>query len=228
MTVAEVKKILEENKNERGIAVWERTAPNKSLKTYGIGLTQLKKIARQIGKNHDLALQLWSEDYLDCILLSTMIDEPKKVTREQINSQKEHLNYWMLAHTYCSVLLAKVPFIKELADEWTQSSDITEKRCGYLLLYEIAKSNKKLGDEYFLPYLATIKNELQTQENFVKDAMNNCIWMIGSRNKNLHEVALETARSVGKVIVDYGDNSCEALNAEKHLLSERTLKKVGL
>ncbi len=194
MTVQEVKQILEENKNERGIAVWERTAPTTRLKSYGIGLTQLKKIAKEIGKDHELAQKLWKEDFLDCVLLSIMLEEPKKVTREQVEEQKEHLNYWMLAHTYCSVLLAKVTFIKELADQWTASSDTTEKRCGYLVLYEIAKSNKKLTDDYFIPYLETIEAELQSQENFVKDAMNNCIWMIGSRNKVLHEIALRVGQ----------------------------------
>ncbi len=228
MTVSEVKNILEENKNERGIAVWQRTTTNPNLKTYGIGLTQLKKMAKGIGKNHDLALELWKDDYLDCILLSTMIEEPKKVTREQVEMQKEHLDYWMLAHTYCSVLLPKVSFLKNLAEEWIDSDDVTEKRCAYLMLYEIAKNIKKLSDEYFIPYLETIENELQKQENFVKDAMNNCIWMIGSRSKTLHEIALRVARNIGKVVVDYGDNSCEALNAEKHLLTERTLKKIGL
>ncbi len=133
----------------------------------------------------------------------------------------------MLAHTYCSVLMPKVTFLQNLAEKWTQSNDDTEKRCGYLMLYEIAKNNKKLNDEYFEPYLYSIESQLQSQENFVKDAMNNCIFMIGGRSKYLHTIALSVARNIGKVHVDYGDNSCEALNAEKHLMMDRTLKKIG-
>ncbi len=228
MTLAEVKIILEEHKNERGIAVWQRTSINTNLKSFGIGLTQLKKIAKQIGKNHELALELWEDEYLDCMLLSCMVDDPKQVTLEQVKKQIKQLDYWMLAHAYCSVLMPKVSFLQELSEQWMLSEDAVEKRCGYLMLYEIAKNNKKLNNEYFSKYLNIIGAELQSQENFVKDAMNNCIWMIGSRSKELHALALQIAKQVGKVEVDYGDNSCEALNAEKHLMAERTLKKIGV
>ena len=48
MTKAEVIKLLRENKNERGIANWKKQGEKgTSLKSFGIGLTQLRKIAKK-------------------------------------------------------------------------------------------------------------------------------------------------------------------------------------
>lgn len=223
MTISEVKALLEANKNERGMKHWEKW--NMPWSSYGLGLTQLKKIAKQIGRNHDLAQELWKQDNYDMITLSTMMDEPSKVTREQVEDQVKFLQFWMLAHSYCSNLMPKVGFQKELAEEWIKEKDDVRRRVAYLLIYNIARDNKNLDDTWFEPFIDLIRENLQSEENFVKDAMNNALIMIGSRSKALHDRALSAAKSIGKVDVDYGDNSCVAMDAVSHLNSDRIKKK---
>lgn len=224
MTINEIEILLEENKNERGMQHWAKW--NMPWSSYGLGLTQLKKLAKTIGKDHDLALQLWDTENYDMITLSTLVDEPKKVTREQVEEQLKKLQFWMLAHSYCSNLLPKVAFRQELMEDWLIEEDDTKRRVAYLLAYHIAKDNKTLDDSYFEPIIETIQSKLQAEENFVKDAMNNALIMIGSRSKHLHGLAISAARSIGTVDVDYGDNSCKAPDAVSHLNSERIKKKL--
>lgn len=224
MTIAEVRTLLEANKNERGMKHWEKW--NMPWTSYGLGLTQLKKIAKQIGRDHDLALELWKQDNYDMVTLATMVDEPGKVTREQVEEQVKSLQFWMLAHSYCSNLMPKVVFQKELAEEWILEKDDIRRRVAYLLIYNIARDDKKLEDEWFEPLIDRIKENLQSEENFVKDAMNNALIMIGSRSKNLHDRALSAATFIGKVDVDYGDNSCVAMDALTHLNSDRIKTKL--
>jgi len=223
MTIEEVKALLEANKNERGMKHWEKW--NMPWKSYGIGLTQLKKIAKQVGRDHELALKLWKQDNYDMITLSTMVEEPGKVTRKQVEEQVKSLQFWMLAHSYCSKLMPKVSFQQELAEEWIADKDDIRRRVAYLLIYNIARDDKTLEDEWFEPLVDRIKENLQAEENFVKDAMNNALIMIGSRSEKLHERAFSAAKFIGKVDVDYGDNSCVALDAVSHLSSERIKKK---
>ena len=71
-----------------------------------------------------------------------------------------------------------------------------------------------------------MKDELQNEENFVKDAMNTALWMIGQRSKHLNALVLDAANTIGKVEVDYGDNSCKAMDLTEHLTSERIQKKL--
>lgn len=229
MTQKEVFNLLEENKNERGIANWKQIQETERSKmdSYGIGLTQLKKIAKQIGRNHDLSLELWDTNVYDAKIMATLIDEPKKVTREQVEKQVADINYWMMSHSYCGSLLCKTKFAKELSDEWRTDKDATKRRCAYLLLYH-NKGNKNSTDDYLEDILRTIEKDLPTEENFVKDAMNNALWAIGQLNAKLHKQALAIAQKIGKVEVDYGANSCEAVDVVKHLSSDRIKKKLGV
>lgn len=225
MDIQEIKALLEANKNERGMAHWQKM--NLPWTSYGIGLTQLKKLAKNIGRDHELALKLWKERNYEMVTLATIIDEPEKVTREQVEEQVKSLKFWMLAHSYCSNLMPKVGFQQGLAEEWLHESDDIRRRVSYLLYYNIARDKKSLDDAYFEPIIDEIKSRLQNEENFVKDAMNNALIMIGSRSNNLNERALSAARHIGKVIVDYGDNSCQALDAVQHLGSERVREKLA-
>ena len=230
MTYDDVLALLAENRNERGIANWAKLGGNEKLKSLGIGLTLLRKLAKKVGRDHDLALELWASDVYDARVIGALVDEPKKMTREQAESQIEDVRIGMLAHVYCScdATLAKAPLARELAVDWMDSKDDTRRRCGYLLLYELGKKkSKELDDAFFVTYLDRIQAQIHGEENWVRDAMNGSLLSIGKRNAHLHAKTLATARAVGAVEVDYGDNSCQALDVVKHLTSDYVLRKFG-
>jgi 3-methyladenine DNA glycosylase AlkD len=224
MTKKDILNYLEENKNERGIQHWRKEGVS-GMSSVGIGVTLLKSFAKKVGKNNKLALELWNEPIFESKILATLVDDPKIITREQINKQVKDLNFWMLSHAYCNYLLPKYPGIQKLAEDWINCNNDLERRCGFLLYYQIAKSNKNLPDEYFFPLIERIEKELQLEENFVKDVMNNALWGIGMRSKILNDRCIKAANKIGKVKVNYGHNSCEAINVTIHLTSERTQKK---
>ena len=224
MTKEEVLAMLEANMNPRGIAHWDKL--NIPLQSFGIGLTQLKKLAKQIGRDHELALKLWEMPVYDAKILSTIIEEPKKITEEQVDQQVKEVSFWMMSYVYCSNLLPKTRFVKEKAVEWASSNENLLRRCGYALFYEIAK-DKKVGDHYFEPYLDIIEKNLQKEENFVKDAMNTALFGIGKRSVRLNTKALKIAKAIGKVEVDYGDNSCQAIDCVRHLSNEKLINKLN-
>ncbi len=225
MTKKEVYQLLQDYQNDRGMQHWAKN-PFLDWTSFGIGLTQLKKIAKQIGKNHELALELWPEKNFDIKNISLLIEEPKKVDQSQIEAMVDDVSMWMLSHVFVQVLFSKVPFAKNLAEDWRQCHDDVKRRIGYSFLYYYVK-DKKVLDTYFIPILNVIANNLQSEENLVKDAMNNALLAIGSRSKDLHRLTLPIAKSLGPVKVDYGDNSCQAVDVVKHLTSDRILKKLG-
>jgi 3-methyladenine DNA glycosylase AlkD len=230
MTYDEVIVLLEENRNERGVAHWQKVKSRGELKSFGIGLTQLRKLAKKVGRDHDLALELWGSDVYDAKVLGALVDEPKKMTREQAQSQVEDTHIGMLAHVYCScdATLAKAAFAQELSVLWTDSADDLRRRCGYLLLYELGKKKgKALDDAFFETYVDRIRETIHDEKNWVRDAMNGSLLSIGKRNAYLHEKTLAAAKTIGPVEVDYGDNSCEPPDIVKHLTSDYVLKKLG-
>jgi 3-methyladenine DNA glycosylase AlkD len=229
MTKTEVIALLRENKNERGIANWKKLG-HEGFKSFGIGLTQLRKLAKKIGRDHDLALKLWNSDVYDARVIGTLIDEPKKMTRKQAEAQVDELGYGMLAHVYCTcgATLPKAPFVRELAMDWMDSKENMRRRCGYLLLYELSKDyrDKALNDRFFTGYINRIAEVIQDEENWVKDAMHVSLMGIGKRNLKLNRAALKAAKAIGPVEVDYGDNGCEPMDIVKHLTSDWLQKKL--
>src|SRR5690606_19937005 len=56
MTVSEVLALLDAERDERGMKHWEKLGPGTAgMRSYGIGLTRLRKLAKRIGRDHDLA-----------------------------------------------------------------------------------------------------------------------------------------------------------------------------
>nr|MBC8289088.1 DNA alkylation repair protein [Planctomycetota bacterium] len=223
MTKTEVIALLRENKNERGIANWKtRGEKGTGLKSFGIGLTQLRKLAKKVGRDHKLAQTLWKSDYYDAKVVGLLIDEPKKLTRDQVEAQVEGLHGGYLSHVFssCDATLPKVPFAFEVACDWMESDDAMRRRCAYGLLYEFSKMKKVDGmsDEFLLECITDIQNSIHDEDMWVRESMNGALMGIGKRNKKLNKAAIKAAKAIGEVDIDYGDdNSCEPLDVLKHL-----------
>ena len=232
-TKAQVVALVKDHKNERGIANWKKLGVKAGkLKSFGVGLTQLRKLAKQVGRDHKLAQQLWKSDVYDLRVLGLLIDEPKQMSREQAEEQVEELDAGMLTHVFssCDATLAKTPFAFDLARDWMDSKDHIRRRCGYCLLYEMAKKNiKAMDDDYLLGRIDHIRDAIHDEEMWVREAMNGALMGIGKRNKKLNKAAIRAAKAIGPVDVDYGDdNSCEALDVLKHLTSDYLKKKLAV
>lgn len=230
MTKSEVMALLKENQNPRGMDYWIRH-PKKlgKLKSHGIGLTQLRKMAKEIGRDHKLARQLWKSNVYDAKVLGLLIDDPKKMTREQAEEQVEQLNEGMLTHVFasCGATLAKTPFAVELVNDWMNSSDPVRRRCGFSLLYELSKRKiKSMDDAYFMDRISYINETIHDQDMWVREAMCGALLGIGKRNKMLNQVTINAVKSIGPVDIDYGpDNGCEPIDLMKHLTSDYLQKK---
>lgn len=230
MTKTQVLALLKQNRNERGIANWKRhQGTARGLKSFGIGLTQLRKLAKQVGRDHKLALQLWESDVYDAKVVGLLIDDPKQVSREQAEQQVEQLQGGMLAHVFasCDATLAKTPFAFDLARDWMDSEDAVRRQCGYSLLYELSKKNPKgMDDPYLLERIDHIQTEIDGEEPSVRAAMGAALMGIGKRNKKLNQAAIRAAKVIGPI--DYGDdNSCGPLDVLKHLTSDYLREKLG-
>ena len=222
MTAKDYLDLLEANKNEKGIAAWKKSGIDGQ--SFGLGITTIKKLAKGKKKDNKAAEELWQSEYFDAKVMATLLFDPKSISKEKVKMLAGEVQNWMLRAQFVSVLLSKTPFLKELAIEFTNSSNEKQKCTGYLMLAEVAKQDKTESDKFFEDYINIIESELQNEENFTKDAMNNALLAIGSKNENLNLKAVAAAENIGKVFVDYGDNSCEALNVYAHLTSERIQK----
>jgi 3-methyladenine DNA glycosylase AlkD len=233
MTVADVMALLEAERDERGMRNWEKlNSSTAGMRSFGIGLTRLRKLAKRIGRDAELARALWASDVYDARVIALLVDDPARVTREQAEQQVEELAGGMLAHVFasCDATLAKAPFAVDLADAWVRSDDPVRRDCGYGLLYEASKlSGRKAPDEaFFLAHVERIAATIATETERVRLSMGTALMGIGKRTARLNAAALAVAREVGPIEFTSASGACEPFDVAKHLTTERLREKLGV
>lgn len=225
MDAAAIVADLEARTNPRGVAAWQREGyPGRSV---GIGLTELKKLARKLPKSHALARGLWASDLYEAKVLACQLGSAKEATRDEVEAAVEGCRgVWLLSHVWCTGWLPGVAFVDELIDAWLDSPDPLRRRCAWLLVCTRTRKGAR-DDAWFLGLLDRVGRELQGEENFVKDAMNTALLYVGQRDAACWARALAVARSIGRVEVDYGQNSCMAPDVAKHLDGPRVRAAMG-
>lgn len=168
-------------------------------KTYGVSIPNLRRIAKEIGKDHALALQLWKPDIRETRILACMIDEPHMVTEEQMEQWVMDFDYWEICDQCCMNLFEKKTFAYQKAVEWSSRDEEFVKRAGFVLMARLAVSDKKAEDKEFEMFLPMIVREASDNRNFVKKAVNWALRQIGKRNHNLNRKAIKTANDIQKI-----------------------------
>jgi 3-methyladenine DNA glycosylase AlkD len=159
----------------------------------GIGLPQLRGLAKQFGRDHDLALALWDTGLLEARLLAGMLDEPEKVTEEQMEVWAAGFESWDLVDGVCGDLFDKTPFAYRKAVEWCGRDEEFVKRAGFAMIARMAVHDKEAPDRVFGAFLPLIEREAGDRRNFVRKAVNWALREIGKRSRALNAIAVDTA-----------------------------------
>jgi 3-methyladenine DNA glycosylase AlkD len=166
---------------------------------YGVSLPHLKRLARQIGKDHLLAQELWSSGAHEARLLACFIENPGEVTRRQMDRWASDFDNWAVCDGCCLHLFAKVPFAQEKAATWSVRNGEFVRRAGFSMMAVLAVHDKKATDALFLQWLRLIKDASSDERNFVKKAVNWALRQIGKRNPRLNKAAVKTAKEIQKL-----------------------------
>ncbi len=219
-------KVLEKLKsltNPEAVAGMARFGINPT-NTYGVSIPNLRKIAREAGKNHLLAQQLWSSGIHEARILASMIDNPENVTEEQMENWVKDFDSWDVCDQCCSNLFDKTEFAYQKAVEWSKRDKEFVKRAGFVLMAVLAVHDKKTKDEEFLKFLPIIKRESTDDRNFVKKAINWALRQIGKRNLDLNKKAIETAKEIQRM--DSKSSKWIASDAIRELTGEAIQKRL--
>ena len=166
--------------------------------TLGIQVFKLRDLAREIGKNHNLALELYDSGIHEAKILASMIDETEEVTEKQMDDWALKFDSWDVCDGVCH-LFENTPFMEKKIIEWTKRKEEFVKRAGFDLIVYKAVHNKKAQDSEFIKYLQIIKRESIDDRNYVKKAVNWALRNIGKRNMKLRTEALKTAEEIKKI-----------------------------
>jgi len=194
-----------------------------SKNTYGVSILVLRKMAKEIGKNHLLAQKLWSSGVHEARILAGMIAFPEEVTGKQMERWVKDFDSWDVCDQVCSNLFDRTKFAHKKAMDWSKRGEEFVKRAGFVLMAALSVHDKEAGDKEFLKFLPIIKREARDERNFVKKAVNWALRQIGKRNLHLNQKAIKTARKIQEI--DSKTAKWIASDAIRELTSEAVQKR---
>lgn len=168
-------------------------------KAYGGSIPFLRKLAKQAGTDHELALKLWASGIHEARILAGFVDDPSKVTEGQLEEWVGDFDSWDLCDQVCSGLFDKTRFAYKKAFEWSSRKKEFEKRAGFVLMAALSVHDKTAEDYKFEAFLPVIRRESTDERNFVKKAVNWALRQVGKRNARLNASAIKTACEIGKI-----------------------------
>jgi 3-methyladenine DNA glycosylase AlkD len=169
----------------------------KSSKAIGVKVPSIRNLAKKIGIDHELALELWATEIHEARLLASMIEDARTLSEKQFDEWTADFDSWDMCDVTCD-LFGRSPLVFNKIHEYTAREEEFVKRCGFALMCELSFHNKKIKNEDFYPFFDLIEREAWDNRNFVRKAVNWALRQIGKRNEVLRIKAIECAERVLK------------------------------
>src|SRR5438105_1083580 len=83
-------------------------------KAFGVSVGNIRKVAKRIGRDHELAAALWDLDWYEARMLAVFVDDPALVTPAQVNGWARDFDNWGICDTACFHLFDRTPFAFEM------------------------------------------------------------------------------------------------------------------
>jgi len=210
------------SKNVEGMAKFGMTSTNR----LGISVPDMRKIAKQNGKDHAVAMEMWDSGIPEAQIVAALIAEPEKLTEEQMEHWVKDFNSWDVCDQVCLNLFDKTPLAWKKIYDWSERNEEFVKRTAFSLIACIAWHDKSISDKKLIELFPLIKREATDERNFVKKAVNWALRHIGKKNKNLNKAAINLAKEIKQI--DSKSARWIANDAIRELESEKVQQRLKL
>ena len=190
----------------------------------GIRRPVIRDFAKTLGKNHELALELWETGIHEARGVAAAIADPNKFTQEDGERWIQGFESWDVCDDCCAFLFRKCDWAWDVPIEWSTREREYEKRAGFVMMVVLGIHHKKASDDLFRPFFERIDAEAGDPRNFVRKAVNWALRQLGKRSLTLHPLALELAQ---KLSTDERKSArWVGSNAKKELSAEKTIERL--
>jgi len=216
LNLQEILTFFEQNANP---AVAKQQALYHFPQVYGLRMTQMRSLGKQVGKNHDLGLALLKQDSYESILLALLVLDPKKLTSEDFDTLDISCRKSYLVDQALCDLIFQSHQEKALLSRWFNHSNDTLRYTFYALFSSHCRQSDldDINSTFGIQVLDTIKNTILNEDSIIQNAMNNAVVMAGLHVPDFIEKAYEVSRHIGYVLPTKAKNSCNIQSAEDYL-----------
>lgn len=183
---------------------------------FGVSYAELGKLQKRIGRDHQLAEQLWKSGNHDARILATRIADPDRMSSRDLDRWIRETDNHLVAGEVASLAHASAHRDRKI-DRWTRARRELTAQAGWNLLTKKATDEPLIDDGWFAPFLERIEQEIEGAANRVRYAMNDALIAIGMRSAGLERRAKAAAKRIGTVEVDHGETGCQTPSAVEYI-----------
>jgi 3-methyladenine DNA glycosylase AlkD len=195
MTAAEMVAALRAQANPGNVAGMARYGIS-AAGTLGVPVAAIRRLAKQAGRSHELAAELWASGIHEARILATIVDDPALVTPRQMNRWARDFDSWDVCDQACQNLFRYTPHAWRMAAQWAGARREFVRRAAFALMAGLAVKAKDAPDERFETLLPLIARAATDRRNLVKKAVNWALRAIGKRNPHLRRAAIAAAEDI--------------------------------
>lgn len=159
----------------------------------GVPLTELRELAKNFKADHLLALKLWNKQWRETMILATLLDEPEKVSEEQMDFWTKSFQNHEIAEQASFNLWVKTKFAFAKAIEWGRGQKHLVRFTGIHLMGRLAIAEKSAIDEMFEPFFEELA--VLGKDPRLYSVTYRTLIALGTRSQKLNEQAVELAKS---------------------------------
>jgi 3-methyladenine DNA glycosylase AlkD len=90
----------------------------------------MRKLAKEIGRDQRLALDLWRTGIAEARIVAAMVDDPAELTEEQMEDWVKDIDSWDVCDQACMNLFEKSPLVWKKVHDWSLSGRrVRQKGC---------------------------------------------------------------------------------------------------
>jgi 3-methyladenine DNA glycosylase AlkD len=163
---------------------------------YGVSTPALQSLAREIGRNQEIAEALWASGIYDARALATLVADAKRISESTIDGWVRDFDCWSVCDSACIHLLWKSPNAWRKVREWADAEREYSRRAAFALLAALAVHDKQAADSRFCAALRLVRRAATDERQYVKKAVNWALRQIGKRNAALRQDAMKMAEQL--------------------------------
>ncbi|MCD8072562.1 MAG: DNA alkylation repair protein [Alistipes sp.] len=205
-------------RNEKNLEGMKRFGINTE-NAFGISTPTLMSMAREVGRDQSLALDLWDTAIHEARILAAMVADPGSFSPELMDSWCEDFDSWDVCDQVCMKVFRHTPYAGDKIYQWAVSDRQFVKRAAFALMASYCVIDKTSGDEKFEPWFDLIIEASGDERNFVKKAVNWALRQLGKKSPGLWYKAIavseELMLSPGKTARWIGSDATRELTGEK-------------
>ena len=156
---------------------------------WGVPIPSLKQMAKEYGKDYDLAIELFKEDIRECKILATMIMPPEKFLPEIADIWMEQTISYEIAEQLAFNLMQYVDYAPVIAFEWIASDKPLYKLTGYHLLSRLFMKGQESDERGINEFLDQADSDLSGDDTMVKHAAYNCLLRFCNLGEDYEKIA---------------------------------------